>query len=198
MKIVVIGYGAGNVFSVQSALRRLGYDSVVSGDAETIRNADRVIFPGVGQASAAMDQLRNAGLDIVISQLSVPVLGICLGMQLMCASTEEGNTQGLGIFPLPVKRIEGACKVPHIGWNNIYGERSGLFAGIQPYEWMYFVHSYYVPESSYSIALCDYPRPFAAAIRKDNFFGCQFHPEKSSVAGENVLRNFLEMKVSNV
>lgn len=197
MKIVIIGYGAGNVFSVQSALKRLGYESAVSVDAGEIRRADRVIFPGVGHASAAMENLRANGLDRVIPQLEMPVLGICLGMQLMCTCTEEGNVRGLGIFPLPVKVIQGDCKVPHIGWNNVYDGNTGLFSGILPYEQMYFVHSYYVPESSYAIALCDYHRPFAAAIRKDNFYGCQFHPEKSSRTGEKLLRNFLELGVIN-
>lgn len=193
MKIVIIDYGAGNVFSVLMALKRLGYKAVVSGDADEIRSADRVIFPGVGQASAAMEQLRASGLDQVIPKLKMPVLGVCLGMQLMCRSTEEENTSGLGIFPLDVKKITGDCKIPHMGWNNITGLKTGLFGAITEGSRMYFVHSYYVPASEYAIAFCDYQTSFAAAIHKDNFYGCQFHPEKSSQAGEQVLKNFLEL-----
>lgn len=193
MKIVIIDYGAGNVFSVLMALKRLGYEAVVSGDADEIRSADRVIFPGVGQASAAMEQLRASGLDQIIPELKMPVLGVCLGMQLMCRSTEEENTSGLGIFPLDVKKITGDSKIPHMGWNNITGLKTGLFGAITEGSRMYFVHSYYVPTSEYAIALCDYHTSFAAAINKDNFYGCQFHPEKSSQAGEQVLKNFLEL-----
>lgn len=192
MKVVIIDYGAGNVFSVQTAVRRLGFDAVVSGDAEEISGADRVIFPGVGQASAAMERLEASGLDGLIPRLKMPVLGICLGMQLMCRTTEEENTGGLGIFPLDAKKISGDFKIPHMGWNNIYDLKTGLFAGIEEKTRMYFVHSYYVPDSEYTVALCDYHRAFAAAVRKDNFYGCQFHPEKSSLAGEQVLKNFLK------
>lgn len=193
MKIVIIDYGAGNVFSVLMALKRLGYEAIVSGDADEIRSADRVIFPGVGQASAAMEQLKASGLDRVIPELKMPVLGVCLGMQLMCRSTEEENTCGLGIFPLDVKKITGDYKIPHMGWNNITGLKTGLFKGIAENSRMYFVHSYYVPAGEYTIALCDYHAPFAAAIGKDNFYGCQFHPEKSSQWGEQVLKKFLEL-----
>ena len=193
MKVVIIDYGAGNVFSVQTAMKRLGYDAVVSGDIGKIGEADRVIFPGVGQASAAMRQLKASGLDRVIPRLEMPVLGVCLGMQLMCATTEEENTDGLGIFPMQVKKITGECKIPHMGWNNIYDLKTDLFRGIKPGERMYFVHSYHVPDNEYCIARCDYHQPFAAAIRKDNFYGCQFHPEKSSAMGELVLKNFMEL-----
>lgn len=193
MKIVIIDYGAGNVFSVLMALKRLGYEAIVSGDTDEIRSADRVIFPGVGQASAAMEQLRASGLDRVIPELKMPVLGVCLGMQLMCRSTEEENTRGLGVFPLDVKKITGDYKIPHMGWNNITGLKTGLFKGIAENSRMYFVHSYYVPADEYTIAFCDYHAPFAAAIGKDNFYGCQFHPEKSSQWGEQVLKNFLEL-----
>lgn len=192
MKVVIIDYGAGNIFSVGKALERLGQKATVSGKAEEIRKAGRVIFPGVGQASAAMACLKARGLEEVIPQLQMPVLGICLGMQLMCRHTEEEDTPGLGIFPLEVKKIEGECKIPHMGWNRITSLKSPLFRGLKLQEWMYFVHSYYVPESEYSIAACCYHRPFAAAIRKDNFYGCQFHPEKSSASGEKILSNFLE------
>lgn len=193
MKTVIIDYGAGNVFSVAMALKRLGVEALVSGDPGNISRADRVIFPGVGQASAAMESLKATGLDVLIPQLKVPVLGICLGMQLMCRFTEEENTAGLGIFPLEVKKFRGDFKIPHIGWNKIEKLSSGLFQGIDEGAWMYFVHSYYVPENEYEIAACNYGQMFAAAIRKENFYGCQFHPEKSSVMGEKVLRNFLTL-----
>lgn len=195
MKIVIIDYGAGNVFSVSMALKRLGYTAVVSGDLRVIGSADRVIFPGVGQASAAMAQLKASGLDRVIPQLQMPVLGVCLGMQLMCRSTEEEHTPGLDIFPMEVKKFAGDFKIPHMGWNTIGGLRTHLFSGIPEQEWMYFVHSYYVPANAYTIAACDYYGPFAAAIRKDNFYGCQFHPEKSADAGARVLSNFLNDKI---
>lgn len=193
MKIVIIDYGAGNVFSVSMALKRLGYEAMVSGNADEIRSADRVIFPGVGQASAAMKQLKASGLDRVIPDLKMPVLGVCLGMQLLCHSTEEENTPGLGIFPLDVRKFTGDYKIPHMGWNNINGLKTGLFHGIAENSRMYFVHSYYVPAGEYTVALCDYYAFFSAAIRKDNFYGCQFHPEKSSQPGEKVLKNFLEL-----
>lgn len=193
MKIVIIDYGAGNVFSVSMALKRLGYEAMVSGNADEIRSADRVIFPGVGQASAAMKQLKASGLDRVIPDLKMPVLGVCLGMQLLCRSTEEENTPGLGIFPLDVRKFTGDYKIPHMGWNNINGLKTGLFHGIAENSRMYFVHSYYVPAGEYTVALCDYYASFSAAIRKDNFYGCQFHPEKSSQPGEKVLKNFLEL-----
>jgi glutamine amidotransferase len=193
MKTVIIDYGAGNIFSVQTALRRLGYEAAVSRSAAEIAAADRVIFPGVGQASAAMRQLTESGLASIIPQLTQPVLGICLGMQLMCSHTEEEDTAGLGIFPVNVVKITGAARVPHTGWNTIQRLRSPLFDGIDDDERMYFVHSYCVPSCDYTIAQSEYPAPFSAAIRKANFFGCQFHPEKSSEAGERVLRNFLTM-----
>ncbi len=191
MKIVIIDYGAGNVFSVQRAVERLGYEVLLSRDPMVVQSADRVIFPGVGQASVAMKRLRDCGLDQVIPELRVPVLGICLGMQLMCRYTEEGDTAGLNIFPLDVLQIRGMQKIPHIGWNTIDELESGLFTGCQSEEWMYFVHSYYVPDNGYRIAVCNYQCRFAAAIRKENFYGCQFHPEKSSRTGEMVLRNFI-------
>lgn len=193
MKIVIIDYGAGNTFSVSMALKRLGAVAEISSDREVIRQAERVIFPGVGQASAAMEKLRAAGLDLLLPQLKVPVLGICLGMQLMCRSTEEENTAGLGIFPAEVKKFSGNHKIPHMGWNNISNLKTNLFKGVASGTWMYFVHSYYVPVNEHGVADCEYGPVFAAAIRKDNFYGCQFHPEKSAGAGERVLKNFLDL-----
>ena len=193
MKIVVVDYGAGNVYSVLSAIRRLGYQAVVSGEAAVIRSADRVIFPGVGQASAAMKKIQQRGIDKLLPQLKIPVLGICLGMQLMCIDTEEDKTSGLGIFPLSVKKFRDVEKVPHMGWNTVRKLKTTLFQGINPGEWMYFVHSYYVPVTAYCIATCDYQCSFAAAICKNNFYGCQFHPEKSAGAGEKIIKNFLDI-----
>ena len=195
MKIVIIDYGAGNVFSVLMALKRLGYEAVVSGDADEIRSADRVIFPGVGQASAAMEQLRASGLDRVIPELKMPVLGVCLGMQLMCRSTEEENTHGLGIFPLDVQKITGNYKIPHMGWNNITGLKTGLFKGIAENSRMYFVHSYYLKAGREEdvAATTEYSTLIHAAVEHDNVFACQFHPEKSSEIGLKILKNFVEL-----
>ncbi|GHV65933.1 imidazole glycerol phosphate synthase subunit HisH [Bacteroidia bacterium] len=192
MNVVIIEYGAGNLFSVQTALERLGCTATVSCEPAVIRGAERVLFPGVGQASSAMKRLRECGLEQVIPTLTMPVLGICLGMQLLCTYSEEGDTEGLGVLPLRVEKIVGDCKVPHIGWNRIEGLKSSLFKGIDEGAWMYFVHSYYLPVNSYQVAESDYHKPFCAAIEKDNFFGCQFHPEKSGDVGERMLKNFLE------
>lgn len=194
METVIIDYGAGNVFSVATALERLGVRSALTSDPDVIRRAERVIFPGVGQAGQAMERLVRTGLDEVIPRLTVPVLGICLGMQLMCARSEEGQTEGLGIFPLDVKKIGGGVKVPHMGWNNLTELKGPLFKGLgEEAPRMYFVHSYYVPVSGFSAAVCDYGFAFSAALEKDNFFGCQFHPEKSSAMGQAVLKNFLKL-----
>ena len=192
METIIIDYGAGNVFSVATALERLGVRSALTSDPDVIRRAERVIFPGVGQAGQAMERLVRTGLDEVIPRLTVPVLGICLGMQLMCARSEEGQTEGLGIFPLDVKKFGGGVKVPHMGWNNLTELKGPLFKGLgEEAPRMYFVHSYYVPVSGFSAAVCDYGFAFSAALEKDNFFGCQFHPEKSSAMGQAVLKNFL-------
>jgi glutamine amidotransferase len=193
MKIVIIDYGAGNIFSVQTAFRRLGYDATVSSDVAEIAAAERVIFPGVGQASAAMQKLSEKGLDRLIPQLTMPVLGICLGMQLLCRHSEEDDTPGLGILPVDVAEIVGEVRVPHIGWNTIGNLKTPLFDGVAENERMYFVHSYYVPLNDCTIAECNYHLPFSAAIRKDNFYGCQFHPEKSSSIGEKILSNFIHL-----
>ena len=194
METIIIDYGAGNVFSVATALERLVVRSALTSDPDVIRRAERVIFPGVGQAGQAMERLVRTGLDEVIPRLTVPVLGICLGMQLMCARSEEGQTEGLGIFPLDVKKFGGGVKVPHMGWNNLTELKGPLFKGLgEEAPRMYFVHSYYVPVSGFSAAVCDYGFAFSAALEKDNFFGCQFHPEKSSAMGQAVLKNFLKL-----
>ncbi|KAA3624904.1 MAG: imidazole glycerol phosphate synthase subunit HisH [Flavobacterium sp.] len=193
MKIVQIDYGAGNVKNIQFAFERFGYLPKLTSDIDEIREADKVIFPGVGEASNAMDKLKKSGLDRIIPALKQPVLGICLGMQLLCELTEENSTTGLGVFPLQVKRFSNAVKVPQIGWNKIYGLKSQLFDAISENEYMYLVHSYYVPLCEETIARCDYELPYSAAIKRDNFYGVQFHPEKSSAAGEQLLKNFLAL-----
>ena len=193
MKIIIIDYGAGNVFSLIMALKRLGYNALLTNDANEIQSADKVIFPGVGQASAAMTRLKCEGLDTLIPLLQMPVLGICLGMQLMCNFTEEESTEGLKIFPVNVSKIDGINRVPHMGWNNIVNLKSELFSGVNESEWMYFVHSYYVPDNPYSIANCNYHTLFSAAIQYNNFYGCQFHPEKSADIGEKILMNFIKL-----
>ena len=194
MKVVIIDYGAGNVFSVATAIERLGYKAVLSSDIDEILSADKVIFPGVGQASSALAELKNRGLDKVLPSLKVPVLGICLGMQMMCAYSEEGGgTEGLGIFPMTVRRFVGDEKIPHMGWNDVYDLRSPMMEGISDSK-VYFVHSYYVDiDERYTIARCDYMSEFSSAIKKDNFYGVQFHPEKSAAVGEKMIKNFLEL-----
>lgn len=192
MKIVIIDYGAGNVKSVQFALERLGYEAICSNDPSTIRKADKVIFPGVGEASSAMKELRRFGLDQLIPDLEQPVLGICLGMQLMCRYSEENQTDCLGIFPLDVIRFSEREKVPHIGWNQIEQLKSDLFTGVEENTFVYYVHSYYLPQNEYSIAETVYGERYSGAIRKDNFYACQFHPEKSGSMGERILANFIK------
>lgn len=191
MKIVIIDYGAGNIQSIKFAIKRLGFDAVLSSDALEIKAADRVIFPGVGEAGSAMKMLKSTGLDKVIPELKQPVLGICLGMQLMCRHSEEGDTEGLGIFHADVVKFKTQLKVPQIGWNRIFNLKSDLFEGIKEQEFVYLVHSYYVPECDETIASTEYGVEYTTAIQKDNFFGVQFHPEKSSDAGEKILENFL-------
>jgi len=194
MKIVIIDYGAGNIQSIKFAIKRLGYEAVLSKDAEEISNADKVIFPGVGEAGSAMKMLRSTGLDKLIPKLKQPVLGICLGMQLMCKSSEEGNTQGLGIFDVKVVKFNAELKVPQIGWNQIFNLDSQLFEGINENEYVYLVHSYYVPDCEETIAKTEYGVEYTSAIKKDNFYGVQFHPEKSSDAGAKILKNFLKLE----
>lgn len=189
--IVIIDYGAGNIQSIKFALQRLGYQAVLSHDPEQIKTADKVIFPGVGEAGSAMAKLRKSGLDKLIPKLKQPVLGICLGMQLLCRHTEEGNTDGLNIFDIEVKRFPKGKKIPQIGWNQIQDLKGDLFKGISENEYMYLVHSYYCPISPDSIACSHYGFDYSTALKKDNFYGVQFHPEKSSSAGEQILNNFL-------
>jgi len=193
MKIVIINYGAGNIQSIKFAIKRLGYEAVLSSDVSEIENSDKVIFPGVGEASSAMKKLRDSGLDKLIPTLKQPVLGICLGMQLMCHSSEEGNTTGLGIFDVDVVKFDSSVKVPQIGWNQINKLKSDLFHGVTENEHIYLVHSFYAPVCTETIAECSYGLDYTAALKKDNFYGTQFHPEKSSGVGEKILKNFLNM-----
>lgn len=194
MKIVIIDYGAGNIQSVKFAVERLGCQAELSDNPLEILSADKIIFPGVGKADYAMEKIKNAGLDKIIPDLKQPVLGICLGMQLMCDYTEEGNVTGLGIFPLAVKRFDNSMKVPHIGWNTINEIKSELFNGIKNHEYMYFVHSYYIPVNSWTIAETSYGITYSSSLKKNNFYGCQFHPEKSADAGSKLLENFLNSR----
>ncbi|WP_051907957.1 imidazole glycerol phosphate synthase subunit HisH [Flavimarina sp. Hel_I_48] len=191
--VVIINYGAGNIQSLKFAFKRLGVEAVLSHDEEEIRNADRVIFPGVGEAKSAMAKLKDTGLDSVIPTLTQPVLGICLGMQLMCNSTTEGNTKGLGIFDVDVVRFENTVKVPQIGWNQITDLKTDLFKDIPEASYMYLVHSFYAKKCSEAIAFTEYGLEYASALNKDNFYGAQFHPEKSSKVGEQILKNFLSI-----
>ena len=193
MKIVIINYGAGNIQSIKFAFKRLGYDAILTNNVEEIKNADKVIFPGVGEASSAMKMLRESGLDTLIPNLKQPVLGICLGMQLMCNYSEEGNTKGLGIFDCDVVRFTNEVKVPQIGWNAITELKTDLFKDIVKTEYIYMVHSYYAPSCEETIAIADYGIPYSAALAKNNFYGVQFHPEKSSTVGEQILKNFLQL-----
>lgn len=191
--IAIIQYNAGNITSVQNALERLGYSSVVTDDPKLIQQAEKVIFPGVGEASSAMQYLKEKGLDEVIKNLKQPVLGICLGQQLLCTFSEEGNTECLGVFDARVKKFEPKLKVPHMGWNSVSELQTDLYKGISTEENFYFVHSFYAEVSQETTAVCDYIVPFSASMQKDNFYATQFHPEKSSQAGEQLLLNFLKL-----
>lgn len=191
--LAIIDYGAGNLQSVLFALERLGFAGIVSNDWNTIKSADKVIFPGVGEASSAMKMLQDSGLDVLIPSLKQPVLGICLGMQLMCKHSEEGNTNGLGIFDVNVVKFSNEVKVPQMGWNTIYNLKSPLFNGIKENEFMYLVHSYYASLSENTIATTNYEQEYSTALQRDNFFGVQFHPEKSGIFGEQILKNFLNL-----
>jgi len=191
--IVILKYNAGNSTSVKNAIERLGYDCKVSDDETEIMKAEKVIFPGVGEAGSAMKYLKGMGLDVLIKNLKQPVLGICLGQQLMCEYSEEGNTDCLGIFSTIVKKFPPEDLVPHMGWNNLIGMQGKLFEGIASDDNVYFVHSYYAEPCKQTVAVCNYIFPFSAAIQKDNFYATQFHPEKSAGAGERILLNFLKL-----
>jgi len=192
MKVAIIKYNSGNIQSVLFALERLGVSGTVTDDAAIIRNADKVIFPGVGEASSAMAYLKQRELDVVIKQLKQPVLGICLGMQLLCSYTDEGSTEGLNIFQTNVKRFSNG-KVPHMGWNMINHQGAKLFEGLPQNAYAYFVHSYFANVCDETTGFTTYGERFSCSLQKDNFFGVQFHPEKSAVAGEKILQNFLKM-----
>lgn len=198
MKIAIIKYNAGNIMSVEYALQRLGIEAEVTPDKEKILSADKVIFPGVGEASTTMAYLKEHKLDDLIRSLKQPVLGICLGMQLMCRHSEENDVDCLGIFDedvvrfMPEPGMENITKVPHMGWNEIYGLNSNLFDSSIENQFVYFVHSYYATLGEHTAATCNYIIPFSAALQKDNFYATQFHPEKSGPIGERILKNFIE------
>ncbi|WP_300693991.1 imidazole glycerol phosphate synthase subunit HisH [uncultured Bacteroides sp.] len=196
MKVAVIKYNAGNICSVDHALKRLGVEVTITADKEVLRAADKIIFPGVGEAETTMRFLRASGMDTLIKELRQPLLGICLGMQLMCRHSEEGDTDCLGIFDAEVKRFisqKHEDKVPHMGWNTIAETKSALFDGFTKEEFVYFVHSFYVPVNECTAAVTDYIHPFSAALHKDNYYATQFHPEKSGSVGERILYNFLKL-----
>ena len=193
MKTVIINYGAGNIQSIMFAIERLGFKAVLSNNPDEIKAADKVIFPGVGEASSAMKMLLESGLDTLIPTLKQPVLGICLGMQLMCNKSEEGNTKGLGIFDIDVIKFTPKVKVPQMGWNQIYNLKSDLFKGIAENEYMYLVHSFYAPICTETIATTNYELEYSSALENENFYGTQFHPEKSGDVGEQILGNFLKL-----
>lgn len=199
MNLVIIKYNAGNIESVNNALERLGVTAEITGDHEKIKAADKVIFPGVGEASTTMAYLKHEGLDKLIPSLKQPVLGICLGLQLMCSHSEEGDTPCLGIFEEKVKRfhpepgMEYITKVPHMGWNNITNLKSNLFDSSLEDQFVYFVHSYYATVGEHTAAVGNYINPFSAALHKDNFYATQFHPEKSGTVGARILENFIKL-----
>lgn len=191
--IAIIKYNGGNVNSVQNALERLGVNSIITDDFKMIKNAEKVIFPGVGEASSTMKVLKQKGLDQLIPSLQQPVLGICLGMQLMCKNNEEGNTVGMGIFDCNVKKFPPLDLVPHMGWNTVSDLKLPLFSEISEENNVYFVHSFYCELSENTTSVCDYILPFSASLQKDNFFATQFHPEKSGKLGSRILENFLKI-----
>ncbi len=194
MKVAIVKYNAGNVESVKNALNRLNIEPILTDDADELKSADKVIFPGVGEASSAMRFLREKGLDAAIKNLTQPVLGICLGMQLMCGFSDENETQCLGILPYRVRKFESeTLKIPQMGWNNIFDLKSDLFNGVEKNAYVYFVHSFYVESGAETIAACDYEVKFSAAVNYKNFYAVQFHAEKSGSVGERILENFLEI-----
>ena len=192
MSIAIIDYGAGNTKSVQFALDRINEPSIVTADPKIIKKAKGVIFPGVGHAKPAMKVLKEKGLDKVIPELNQTVLGVCLGMQLMCKKSEEGDAEGLGIFDAEIVRFNSSLNVPQMGWNKLKTTDSPLFKGVEE-GYVYFVHSYYAKQCKETIGLTNYGGVFSAALQKDNFYGCQFHPEKSGLVGEQILKNFIEL-----
>ncbi len=191
--IAIIDYNAGNTRSVKNALERLGYEAKVTSDADMISKADKVIFPGVGEAGSAMKYLRELNLDLAIKSLTQPFLGICLALQLMCLYSEEGDTTGLGIYDTEVRKFPPTSLVPHMGWNTLTDLKGPLFSGLPESSDLYFVHSYYAGLCSETAATCEYIFPFSAAMQRDNFFAVQFHPEKSADTGEHILKNFLAL-----
>ncbi len=196
MNVAIIKYNAGNIYSVVNALRRLGVEPVITDSPEELAKASHVIFPGQGSAQTTMEYLRSHGLDDVIRSLRQPVLGICVGQQLLCAHSEEGDVDCIGIFPESVKKfnpVDHELKVPEMGWNRLRGISSPLFKGVEEGDYVYFVHSFYVPQCEFTIATADYSVPYSAALHRDNFWTVQFHPEKSGTVGERILRNFLEI-----
>jgi len=198
MSLVIIKYNAGNIRSVLYALERIGKEAIVTDDHEQIKKAGKVIFPGVGEASSAMRYLKERGLDKVIKNLTQPVLGICLGLQLMCKYSEENDTECLGIFDEEVKRYPQSAsgegyKIPQIGWNTIYNLKTDLFKGVAENSYCYFVHGYYASIGEHTIGITDYIMPYSSALKKNNFYGVQFHPEKSAAVGEQILKNFLNL-----
>jgi len=192
--IAIIDYGAGNVKSVENAVRKLGFETIITSDFEEIRNAEKVIFPGVGEASTAMNYLKERNLNMLIPTLKQPFLGICLGQQLLCDFSEEGNTKCLGIFNLKVKEFAATDIVPHMGWNNLQQIKGELLAGISADDNFYFVHSYYCEVGENTTSECDYILPFSSTLQKNNFYGTLFHPEKSGDVGSKILENFLKLK----
>lgn len=196
MNVAIIKYNAGNIGSVENAVRRLGIEPILTDDADIIRKADRVIFPGQGEASSTMEYLKAHGLDRVIVGLKQPVLGICIGMQLLCRHSEEYDTDCLGVFDVDVKRFQPQVheeKVPQMGWNTIEEVKSPLFKGFDKPEFVYFIHSFYVPTCDWTIATTNYIQPYSSALHKGNFYATQFHPEKSGAVGERILKNFIEL-----
>ena len=200
MEVAIVKYNAGNICSVMNALERCGVTPILTDDFEVLQRADRVIFPGQGQAHTTMTYLKEHKLDKLIKDLRQPVLGICIGMQLMCRHSEEDNTDCLGIFDVDVVKFRPTLpedKVPQMGWNTIEQTKSELFAGFEKPEFVYFIHSFYVPTCEWTIATTDYIQPYSSALHKDNFFATQFHPEKSGRVGEQILKNFIELKIEN-
>lgn len=196
MKIAILNYNAGNIYSVDYALKRLGINALITADKEELMSADKVIFPGVGEAETTMNYLRQHRLDELIVNLKQPVMGICLGMQLMCRHSEEGDVNCLNIFDADVKKFipqKHEDKIPHMGWNSIYNLNTKMFPQELENEFVYFVHSFYVPVNDFTAATTDYIQPFSAALQKDNFYACQFHPEKSGKVGEAILKQFISL-----